>query len=82
MARVIRCNVPCLYQQQAFRLLKKITEHADILTRNQNGEAVVYGNAILGSNRKSLFESIVSNKQNLNQVGIDEFLCASRSLGV
>ena len=82
MARVIRWNVPGLYQQKAHRLLKEITEHADILTRNENGEAVIYGNAIPGSTFKSLFKSMVSNQQNLNQVGIDEFLLALRSLGV
>ena len=82
MARVIRWNVPGLYQQKAHRLHKKIREHADILTRNENGEAVVYGDAIAYSNFKSLFKSMVSNQQNLNQVGIDEFLLALRSLCV
>ena len=53
MARVIRWNVPILYRTNAHRLLKKITEHADILTRNENGEAVIYGNAIPGSKFKS-----------------------------
>ena len=80
MARVIQCNVPGLYQQKAHRLLKKITEHPDIVTRNENGEAVVDGDAIPGSNFKSLFKSMVSNQQNLNQVGIDEFLRSLRSL--
>ena len=75
-------NVPGLYQQKAHRLLKKITEHPNVLSRNENGEAVVYGDAIPGSSFKSLFKSMVSNKQNLNQVGIDEFLRALRSLGV
>ena len=56
MARVIRWNVPGLYQHKADRLLKKITEHADILTINENGEDVVYGDAIPGSNFKSLFK--------------------------
>ena len=82
MARVIRWNVPGLYQQKAHRLLKKITEHADTLTRNENGEAVIYGNAIPGSYFKSLFKSMVSNQQNLNQVGIDEFFRALLSRGV
>ena len=45
----------------AHRLFKKITEHVDIFTRNENGEAVIYGNAISGSNFKSLFKSMVSN---------------------
>ena len=61
MARVIRWNVPGLYQQKAHRLLKKITQHADIFTKNGNGEAVIYENAIPGSNFKSLFKSMVSN---------------------
>ena len=82
IAKVIRWNVPGLYQQKTHRLLKKITEHADILTRNENAKAVVYGNAIPGSNFKSLFKSMVSNQQNLKQVGIDEFLRELRSLGV
>ena len=82
MARVIRWNVPGLYQQKAHRLLKTITEHPNILTRNENGEAVVYGDAIPDSNFKSLFKPMVSNQQNLNQVGIDDFLGALRSLGV
>ena len=82
MARVIRWNVPGLYQQKAHRLLKKITVHPNIFTKNENGEAVVYGDAIFGSNFQSLFKSMVSNQQNLNQVGIDEFLCALRNIGV
>ena len=57
-------------------------EHADILTRNENGEAEIYGNAIPCSNFKSLFKSMLSNQQNFNQVGIDEFIRALRSLGV
>ena len=56
MARVIRWNVPGLYKQKAHRLLKKITEHPNILTRNENGEAVVYGDAIPASIFKSLFK--------------------------
>ena len=82
MARVIRWNVPGLYQQKAHRLLKKITEHPNILTNNENEEAVVYNDAIPGSNFKSLFKSMVSNQQNMNQVGIDEFLRALLSLDV
>ena len=57
-------------------------EHADILSRNENWEAVVYGDAVSGSNFKSLFKSMVRNQQNLNQLGIDEFLGALRSVGV
>ena len=76
MARVICWNIPGVNQQKAHRLLKKITEQPDILTRNENGEAVVYGDAIPDSNFKSLFKSMVSNQQNLTQVGIDEFLRA------
>ena len=53
-----------------------------MITRNENCKAVVYGNAISGGNFKSLFKSMVSNQQNLNQVGIDECLLAFRNLGV
>ena len=69
MARVILWNVPSLYLQKAHRLLKKITEHPNILTRNENGEAVVYGDAIPGSNFKSLFKSMVSNQKILAPSG-------------
>ena len=62
MARVIRWNVPGLYKQNAHRLLKKITDHPNILTRHENGETVVYWDAIPGSNFKSLFKSILSNQ--------------------
>ena len=82
MAQVIRLNVPGLSKQKPRRLLKKITVHADILTRNKHGEAVVYRNAIPGSNIKSLFKSIVSSQQNLNRVGFDDFLRGLRILGV
>ena len=82
MAIVIRWNVPGAYQQKAHWLLKKITEHPNILTRNENGEAVVYRDTIPGSNYKSLFKPMVSNQQNLYQVGIDEFFGALRNLGV
>ena len=81
MARVIWWNVPGINQQTAHRLLKKITEHPDIFILNENGEAVVYGDTIPGSNFKSLFKSMLSNQQNFNQVGIDEFLHAIRSRG-
>ena len=82
MARVIRWNVPGLYQHKAHRLLKKIMEHQDILARNENAEAVVYGDTIPGSNFKLLFKSIIRNQQNLNQVSINKFFRALRSLGV
>ena len=52
------------------------------MTRNENGEAVVYGDEIPGSNFKSLFKSIVINQNDLHQVGINVFLRALRSLGV
>ena len=39
-----------------------------------NVEAAIYKNAIPGSNLKSLFKLILSNQQNLNHVGIYEFL--------
>ena len=40
----------------------KITEHADIITRNIDRIAVVYSDEIPGSNVTSLFKSMVSNK--------------------
>ena len=64
MARVIRWNVPGLYQQIAHRVLKRITENPDIITKNENTEAVIYGDAIPGSDIKSSFKSIISNQQN------------------
>ena len=82
MKRVIRWNIPGVYQQKAHKLLKKITQQPDILTRNENGEAVVYGDAIPGSNLKSLFKSMVSNQQNMNLVGIDKILRALQSSDV
>ena len=66
MVRLIRWNVPGLYQNNAHRILKWITKYSDIFIRNENGEAVVYGVPIHGSNFKSLYKSMVSNKQNLN----------------
>ena len=82
MARVILWNVPDLYQQNANRLFKKITEHPDLLTRTDNWKAVDYRDGIPGSYFKSLFISMVSNQQNLNQFGIDEFFRSLRSLAV
>ena len=52
MARVIRLNVPDLYQQKAHRLLKKITKHPNILTRNEYREDIVYDDAIPSRNFK------------------------------
>ena len=82
MAREIRWNVPGLYQHKAHRLHKRITEHPDIFTKNENGKIVVYGNLIDGSNFKLRCKSMVSNHKNLDQVSIYEFLLALRSLGV
>ena len=75
MAREIRWNVPGLYRQKKHRLVKRITENPDILTKNENRQAVIYKNAIPGSNFKLLFKLMVSNQQILNQGNIDKFLC-------
>ena len=56
MARIIRGNVPGLYHQKAHRLLTKIDENPEIITIHENGEAVVYGESVPGSNFKSLFK--------------------------
>ena len=62
MARVIQWNVPGLHHQKAHRLLNKIMEHPDILTKNENGEAVIYWDTISISNVKLIFKSMVSNQ--------------------
>ena len=49
---VIRWNIDGLYQAKARRLLKKTTKNKGILDRNKAWEAVVYGEAIPGSNFK------------------------------
>ena len=79
---VIRWNIDGLYQAKARMLLKRITENKGILDRNEAGEAVVYGEAIPGSNFKSLFTSMVSRRQNLTQVDMDDFFPALRSHGI
>ena len=79
---VIKWNIDGLYKAKARKLLKRITENKGILDRNEAVEAVVYREAIPGSNFKSLFTSMVSRRQDLRQVGIDEFLRALRSLGI
>ena len=50
MVSVIRWNVQLLFQPKAHKLHKKIKEHANILTRIENGEAVIYWNAVPNSN--------------------------------
>ena len=79
-SNLIECSLSI--PTKAHILLKNFTEHADILTRNENGKAVVYVDAIPGSNFKSLLKSMVCNQQNLNQISINEFLRALRSLNV
>ena len=71
-----------MYEPKAKKLLLKITGHSDILTRNAAGEMVVHGKAEQGTNFDSLFKSMVTQKPNLNQPGIDTFLDALRSMGV
>ena len=44
----------------------KKSRSTQISLKSKNGEAVVYGDAIFGSNFKLLFKSMVSNQQNLN----------------
>lgn len=82
IAKVIRWNVLGLYHHNGNRLNKTITYNLDILTKNKNRQAVFNGNAIPCSKFNKLFKSMVSNQKNLNQVGIDEFLCALRSHNV
>lgn len=71
-----------MYEQKAKKLLMKITQHSDILTRNADGEIVVHGKAEPGTNFDSLFKSMVTPKTDLNQPGIDKFLEGLRSMGV
>ena len=70
------------YQPKASKLLYKITEHPDILKRNDAGEMVVFGKAEPGTNFDKLFKSMVGHTRDLNQPGIDKFLEALRCLGV
>ena len=53
-----------------------------ILEQNEGEKAVVYGKEIPGRNFKSQLTLMVSRRQDLRQVGIDEFLCALRSFGI
>jgi hypothetical protein len=71
-----------MYEPKAKKLLLKITQHSDILTRNAAGEIVVHGKAEPGTNFDTLFKTMVTQKPNLNQHGIDKFLEALRSMGV
>ena len=70
------------YQPNASKILLKITEHPDILKRNDAGEVVVFGKAEPGTNFNNLFKSLVGPTRDLNQPGIDKFLEALRRLGV
>ena len=71
-----------MYEPKAKKLLMKITEHSNILTRNSSGEMVVNGKAEPGTNFDSLFKSMVTPKADLNQPGLDKFLEGLRSMGV
>lgn len=57
-------------------------ENKGILDHNKAGEAVVYGEAILGSNFKLLFTSLICRQQDLRQVGIGEFFRALWRFGI
>ena len=70
------------YQPKASNLRLKITEHFDILKRNDAGEMVVVGKAEPGSNFNNLFKSMVGPTREFNQPGIDKFLDDLRRLGV
>lgn len=71
-----------MYEQKAKKLLMKITQHSNILTRNSSGEMVVNGKAEPGTNFDSLFKSMVTPKSDLNQPGLDKFLEGLRGMGV
>ena len=71
-----------MYEPKASKLLSKITEHPDILSRNDAGEIVVLGKAEPGTNFDNLFKSMVARNPNLNQPGLDKFLEALRNMGV
>ena len=55
-------------------------EHADIFTSNNKGKVVVKQNSIPNSNFKLVFKSMVSDQQNLNWMGINEFFNALKRL--
>ena len=71
-----------MYEPKASKLLTSITEHPDILSRNDAGEIVVLGKAEPGTNFDNLFKSMVARNPNLNQPGLERFLEALRRIGI
>ena len=54
------------YQQQASKLLYKITQQFYVLTRNDAGEMVAFGRAQPGTDFDNLFKSMVGLTRDLN----------------
>ena len=70
------------YQQKSSKLLYKLTQHFNVVTRNDNGEIVVFGKAVPGTHFDNLYKSMVGRTRDLNQYGIKKFLTALKEIGV
>ena len=71
-----------MYIIKARKLLIKIKNNPSVLSYNKNGEIIVKGKAVTGSDFSSLFQSIVGPKPDLNQQGTESFMGALHEIGV
>ena len=75
-------KIPSMYHIKAKKLLSKIKDHPDILKYNKDGEIVVKGKTVTGTDFTSLFKSMVGPKPDLNQPGTESFMGALHEIGV
>ena len=78
----IQLNILKASQNRAFKVLSKITNNPQILSRTGNGELSFLGKPIPNSSFDTLMESAYIPNSNTNIVGIDEFMKGLRLIHV
>jgi len=71
-----------MYQAKAQRLYEKMVAHRDYIAPSEQGELVINGEVIVGSDFNRLFKSMVGTQRDLTQPGMKRFLRALRRIGV
>ena len=72
-------RIPLTTVKKAKRLMEHLSQNPKIIRANEDGELVIQGKVVPGSNYKSLINSLFSGKKRaLNLTGINDFFSAMR----
>lgn len=77
-----KMGIQPMYRNKAIKLLAKIEKNPNILNYTKDGQVIIRGEPIPGTDFESLFKSMISPRPNLDQIGTDRFMGALHEIGV